>query len=175
MAQGAGFWVVVMVIVTSVLTRDHLLGEPTLWGGGWSQLWRFWSDDYVNDEGAHNHHNYIGFNWPMQWWPALSGNFMGTSRDSNGQCHQTLPFVGFALVVRISKIMNIYYYWYRMKIVIACLWKWMCSHMCCWLCLSYMYVVKMCFCYMCHVQLRCCMKTCIFAKCYGRGIFHLIY
>ena len=27
MAQGAGFWVVVMVIVTSVLTRDNLLGE----------------------------------------------------------------------------------------------------------------------------------------------------
>ena len=27
MAQGAGFWVVVMVIVTSVLTRDHLLGK----------------------------------------------------------------------------------------------------------------------------------------------------
>ena len=27
MARGLGFWVVVMIIMTSVLTREHLLGD----------------------------------------------------------------------------------------------------------------------------------------------------
>ena len=27
MAKGVGFWVVVMIILTSVLTREHFLGE----------------------------------------------------------------------------------------------------------------------------------------------------